>query len=226
MSGKKGLFLVAGALAGFVAGLCLAPKEGSEIRKEAKDTLNYFKKEGYKVYFEKNISCYIDAKNNDDLKNKIEDKNFIKKEIDLVVEKDNKKYAIELKYPRNGEQTRELGYFVDDMLFMHQAFETKKFIATYCMTWVDDKRFYEKTENKRGRKLKDKYYYDKFRTYEEKNTKRIEKSICKNIGKYKEKRENFEITIKWNNINRGATKRFFEEKLPLKYYFVEIDSKN
>ena len=37
MSGKKGLFLVAGALAGFVAGLCLAPKEGSEIRKEAKE---------------------------------------------------------------------------------------------------------------------------------------------------------------------------------------------
>ena len=39
MSGKKGLFLVAGALAGFVAGLCLAPKEGSEIRKEAKEKL-------------------------------------------------------------------------------------------------------------------------------------------------------------------------------------------
>ena len=37
MSGKKGLFLVIGALAGFVAGLCLAPKEGSETRKEAKE---------------------------------------------------------------------------------------------------------------------------------------------------------------------------------------------
>lgn len=39
MSGKKGLFLVAGAVAGFVAGLCLAPKEGSEIRKDAKQKL-------------------------------------------------------------------------------------------------------------------------------------------------------------------------------------------
>lgn len=39
MSSKKGLYVVVGALAGFVAGLCLAPKEGSEIRKEAKEKL-------------------------------------------------------------------------------------------------------------------------------------------------------------------------------------------
>ncbi|WP_455537678.1 YtxH domain-containing protein [Terrisporobacter sp.] len=39
MSGKKGLFLLTGALAGFVAGLCLAPKEGSEIRKDVKEKL-------------------------------------------------------------------------------------------------------------------------------------------------------------------------------------------
>ena len=39
MSSKKGLYLVVGALAGFVAGLCLAPKEGSEIRKDAKEKL-------------------------------------------------------------------------------------------------------------------------------------------------------------------------------------------
>ena len=39
MSGKKGLYLVLGALAGFVTGVCLAPKEGSEIRKEAKEKL-------------------------------------------------------------------------------------------------------------------------------------------------------------------------------------------
>lgn len=37
MSGKKGLLLAAGALAGFVAGLCIAPKEGSEIREDAKN---------------------------------------------------------------------------------------------------------------------------------------------------------------------------------------------
>ena len=33
------MYLVVGALAGFVAGLCLAPKEGSEIRKDAKEKL-------------------------------------------------------------------------------------------------------------------------------------------------------------------------------------------
>ena len=36
---KKGLYLVLGAVAGFVAGVCLAPKEGSEMRKDAKEKL-------------------------------------------------------------------------------------------------------------------------------------------------------------------------------------------
>ena len=34
---KKGLYLVLGAVAGFVAGVCLAPKEGSETIKDAKE---------------------------------------------------------------------------------------------------------------------------------------------------------------------------------------------
>ena len=37
MSGRKGLFLAIGAVAGFVAGF--APKEGSETRKDAKEKL-------------------------------------------------------------------------------------------------------------------------------------------------------------------------------------------
>ena len=39
MSGRKGLFLAIGAVAGFVAGVCFAPKEGSETRKDAKEKL-------------------------------------------------------------------------------------------------------------------------------------------------------------------------------------------
>ena len=39
MSGRKGLFLAIGELVGFVAGVCFAPKEGSEMRKDAKEKL-------------------------------------------------------------------------------------------------------------------------------------------------------------------------------------------
>ena len=39
MSGRKGLFLAIGAVAGFVEGVCFAPKEGSETRKDAKEKL-------------------------------------------------------------------------------------------------------------------------------------------------------------------------------------------
>ena len=39
MSSKKGLCLFVGAVAGFVAGLCLAPKKGSEIIQDAKEKI-------------------------------------------------------------------------------------------------------------------------------------------------------------------------------------------
>lgn len=37
MSKRKGSYLLIGAFLGFLAGLFLAPKKGSELRKEAKD---------------------------------------------------------------------------------------------------------------------------------------------------------------------------------------------
>lgn len=37
MSGKKGGLMILGAIVGFVAGLFLAPKKGSELRKDAKE---------------------------------------------------------------------------------------------------------------------------------------------------------------------------------------------
>ena len=39
MSGRKGLFLDKGAVAGFVPGVCFAPKEGYEKRKDEKEKL-------------------------------------------------------------------------------------------------------------------------------------------------------------------------------------------
>ncbi|MEG1870785.1 MAG: YtxH domain-containing protein, partial [Peptostreptococcaceae bacterium] len=37
MSNKKGKFLLIGVFLGFIAGLFLAPKKGSELRREAKE---------------------------------------------------------------------------------------------------------------------------------------------------------------------------------------------
>ena len=56
MSGRKGLFLAIGAVAGFVAGVCFAPKEGSETRKDAKEKLMDVLHETFNGFKEKIIS--------------------------------------------------------------------------------------------------------------------------------------------------------------------------
>lgn len=43
MSKKKSKYLLVGAFLGFIAGLFLAPKKGSELRKEAKDKIGEVK---------------------------------------------------------------------------------------------------------------------------------------------------------------------------------------
>lgn len=43
MSKRRGNFLLLGALIGFIAGLFLAPKKGSELRKDAKNKLDEIK---------------------------------------------------------------------------------------------------------------------------------------------------------------------------------------
>lgn len=43
MSKKKGKYLLLGAFLGFIAGLFLAPKKGSELRREAKDKIEKVK---------------------------------------------------------------------------------------------------------------------------------------------------------------------------------------
>ncbi|WP_300276705.1 YtxH domain-containing protein [Peptacetobacter sp.] len=43
MSGKKGGFMIFGAIAGFLLGMFLAPKKGSDLRKDAKEKLENIK---------------------------------------------------------------------------------------------------------------------------------------------------------------------------------------
>lgn len=66
----------------------------------------------YKIQFERNISYFF---------NNVKDTK--KKEIDIVIFKDDfsEKYAIELKYPKNGQYPEQMFSFIKDIKFMEQA---------------------------------------------------------------------------------------------------------
>lgn len=74
MSKRRGSFLLLGAFIGFIAGLFLAPKKGSELRKDAKNKMDEIKENPKEVLQE----------TFEDVKGKIND--FID---DKLVEEDN-----------------------------------------------------------------------------------------------------------------------------------------
>ena len=82
----------------------------------------------YKVQFERNTKSFNIS-------------NTIKHEIDIVVHNDNEKYAIELKYPNNGQYPEQMYSFVKDINFMEQL-KSYGFNGAYCLTMVKDKNFY------------------------------------------------------------------------------------
>lgn len=84
----------------------------------------------YHIQFERNIKKFY------------ENSQTIKKEIDIVIFNDNEKYAIELKFPRNGQYPETMFSFIKDISFMEQA-KSLGFTATFCICLVDDKNFYQ-----------------------------------------------------------------------------------
>ncbi len=68
--------------------------------------------------------------------------NCIKHEIDIVIYNEIEKYAIELKYPLNGQYPEQMYSFVKDIKFCEELKENG-FDATFCVTLVQDKNFYE-----------------------------------------------------------------------------------
>ncbi|MGL5695322.1 MAG: YtxH domain-containing protein [Peptostreptococcaceae bacterium] len=74
MSKKSGKYLFLGALLGFIAGLFLAPKKGSELRKEAKDKFDEVKENPKDVLHEtfegvkEKISLLTDEIDEDNIK--------------------------------------------------------------------------------------------------------------------------------------------------------------
>ena len=149
---------------------------------------NEFKE--YKVEFERNVSLF-----------NISD--TVKHEIDIVVYSEGngkqEKYAIELKFPRNGQYPEQMYSFVKDIVFMEEL-KSAGFTNTYVLTIVDDDKFYK------GNKETGIYQY--FR-----DGKPIAGTILKPTGKSKGKLP-LEIAnsykINWKNCGG------------LEYYFLEI----
>jgi hypothetical protein len=97
---------------------------------------------GYKIQFERNATFFD-----------IED--TIKHEMDIVIYKDTKKdtdkYAIELKYPLNGQYPEQMFSFIKDIKFMEEIMKEGAkvgFKTTYCLTLVEDKNFYSGKNDK------------------------------------------------------------------------------
>ena len=107
--------------------------------------------QGYKVQFERNTKYFGLT-------------DLVKHEIDIVVYDDVRKYAVELKYPLNGQHPEQMFSFVKDICFMEQL-KMKGFEKTYCMTVVKDKKFYSGTKKRwyirifQGPQAHNRYYY-------------------------------------------------------------------
>lgn len=86
---------------------------------------------GYKIQFERNLSFF-------NIREKLE-----KKEIDICIFNSNnsEKYAIELKYPTNGQFPEQMYSFIKDIRFMEQLKE-KGFTNTFCVVLVSQRPFY------------------------------------------------------------------------------------
>lgn len=86
----------------------------------------------YKVQFERNVSYFGIS-------------GTIKKEIDIAIYNNKEKYAIELKYPINGQYPETMFSFTKDIKFVEQLKENG-FDKTFTLSIVEDHNFYEGTK--------------------------------------------------------------------------------
>lgn len=117
----------------------------------------------------------------------------------MIVYNDKEKYAVELKYPVNGQYPEQMYSFIKDILFMEQL-KDDGFDATYSLTMVNDKNFYS------GKKTDGIYTY--FRDGE-----MLQGTIEKPTGK---KAESVTLKKRYNIKWEGKTDH-------LKYYIVDIN---
>lgn len=103
---------------------------------------NLFGSLGFNVQFERNINSFVPISTPSG--------GFVKKEIDIVIfngdkdkpEESTERYAIELKFPVNGEYPEQMFKFITDMQFMEEVKVHAGFKETYCITLVEDANFH------------------------------------------------------------------------------------
>ena len=91
---------------------------------------------GYSVLFEKNVKELVS----------VDCRHFLKKEIDLVLSNGIEKFAVELKFPRDGQYPDQMVYFLKDIAFIDQLIEAG-FDGGAVATLVDDPLFYSNNKN-------------------------------------------------------------------------------
>lgn len=146
----------------------------------------------YKVEFERNASFFLGKENS---------KKLIKKEIDIVIydREKNKKIAVELKHPLNGQYPEQMFSFIKDIKFLEELIENG-FTKCISLVLVKNKLFYE-GDIKNG-------IYSYFR-----GNQIISNSIDKPTGKLK---RTLTLTGKYKINWYSLTKEY-------KYYILELD---
>lgn len=136
-----------------------------------------------KVQFERNISYFFGKS--------AQTSSFIKKEIDIAVFSEDKselQYAIELKYPRNGQHPEQMFSFCKDIVFAEQMKEAG-FERALLIILAEDPLFYRGNEDG---------IYGFFR-----GNKQLTGTIQKPTGKRDEwVRIKGSYQIKWNDISK------------------------
>lgn len=175
----------------------------------------------FTLRFERNINAYSTRIG----KNKINKNDFIKREIDIVLfngvnEVDAEEiYAIELKFPRNGQYPEQMYSFIKDIKFMEEVKTKLNFTNTYCVTLVDDPNFY----NPNNKTLKDIYRH--FRIGD-KNLHQLKSAttINKPTGPIN-KRTSITIendhVIEWHKLENDCDWTE-QDKKDFRYYLIEI----
>jgi hypothetical protein len=96
-----------------------------------------YRKPDVKVQFERNVKYLFDRVANED---------FIKKEVDITVfdgNAYNKRLAIELKYPKNGQYPQQMYSFCKDIKFAEQLVDKDGgFEQAIFIVFADDQLFY------------------------------------------------------------------------------------
>jgi len=134
----------------------------------------------FKVQLERNVSFFG-----------LEKKDFIKKEIDIVIFNENKseKTAIEIKFPTNGQYPEQMFSFCKDIKFLEQL-NSSGFSNNIFLAFANDSNFW----NDKG---DEGTIYEMFR-----KRKKMEGKVRKPTGKRDELIElNGKYDIKWESID-------------------------